>query len=309
MDPKRIVALVVGAAVMVLIFSALLVPIINDATTTEKTFTNEGAFNYGKFTPTDTYELTYTASDGKITANGDVVTPISGVSLTNYGSYSVIASDNVLLRYGSNQSGYYMQLIGNDSGGNNVLTGGVSGTATITGGQLSVTLTSSEDVTTTKTFNFTELYAIVADEDVAVMKVSTTPVYIKGDSELYGSGLTTVSSWNNMFHFEGTYDDGITITSPNLTTATFDNIEWNIEPVSGYEDLYKLTSIEFDITNSDTTVHATYSYFAVPSEVTAELSVHPDAPTLSLLSVIPIIVMIGIVLAVVGVAIVSRNDY
>ena len=111
-----------------------------------------------------------------------------------------------------------------------------------------------------------------------------------------------------MFHFEGTYDDGITITSAN-TDATYSNITWNITPMDGYVDLYKLTSIEFDITYNDTVTHATYSYFAVPTEVTAELAVHPDAATLSMLSVIPIVVMIGIVLAVVGVAIVGRNDY
>lgn len=299
MDTGKFVGLLVAFLVGMLVLVAF-VPIINETTTATKTFENDGVFNYGKFTPTDTYELIYTQTDGSITANGEVVTPISGVSLTNYGNYSVIASDNVLLRYGANQSGYYIQLIGNDSGGNNVLTGGVSCTATITGGKLSVSVVSSENVTTTKTFDFTELYAIVSDKDVAVMKVSSDSVYIKGDSELYGSGLTTVSSWNNMFHIEGTYDDGITITSPNLTTATFDNIKWNIVPVSGYEDLYQLTSIEFDITNNDTTVHATYSYFGVPSEVTAEKSIHPDSALTVIIDLLPLIAGIGLLMGAVA---------
>lgn len=298
MDAGKIAGLLVAFLVGTLVLVAF-VPIINETTTATKTFENEGVFNYGKFTPTDTYELTYDAVSGELTANGEVVTPIPGVSLTNYGNYSVIASDNVLLRYGANQNGYYIQLVGNDSGGNNVLIGGVSCTATITGGKLSVSLVSSEDVTTTKTFDFTELYAIVSDDDIAIMKVSNESVYITGDSEIYGSGLTTVSAWNNMFHIEGTYDDGITITSPNLTSATFDNITWTIEPVSGFVDLYKLTKIEFDITSDDTTVHATYSYFGVPSEVTAEKSIHPDSALTVIINLLPLIAGIGLLMGAV----------
>lgn len=301
MDAKTIAVSVVSIAIACLFAVTLLIPVIADSTTTEDTFTNEGVFNYGKFTPDDEYTLTFDCTTGTIKVGDDTVTPIDGVSLTSFLSYSVIATDNVLLRWGANQSGYYMQLIGNDSGGNNVLSGGATGTATISSGNLSVTVVSSENVSATKTFTFTELYAIVPDDDVAVLKVSADAVYINGDSELYGSGLTTVTSWNNMFHFEGTYDDGITISSPNLSNATFDNITWTIEPVAGYIDLYKLTKIEFDITSNDTTVHATYSFFGVPSEVTAERSIHPDANTSTLLNIIPLFVVIGIILGTIGI--------
>ena len=296
MKAQNIIYGLIALTIAVIITTSAVVPIFMETTKTTDTYTNDGIFNYGKFTPDDEYTLTFDCTTGIIKVGDDTVTPIPGVSLTSFNSYSVIAADKVLLRWGANQSGYFMQLIGNDTGGNNVLSGGVTGTATITSGDLSVTVVNSENVTTTKTFSFTELYAIVPDDDVAVLKVSTEAVYINGDSELYGSGLTTVSSWNNMFHLEGTYDDGITISSPNLSSATFDNITWNIEPVSGYIDLYKLTSIEFDITSNDTTVHATYSYFGVPSEVTAERSVHPDGPTSTIINIIPLIIVAGILL-------------
>ena len=237
--------------------------------------------------------MTYDNSTGTITVNNEVVTPITGVDATHYGSYSVISSDDFLFRYGSNNSGYYMQVIGVDYNGSTVLSGG-SFTATISGGYLVATF--AGDNPTIKTLSFTEFYGIVPSEDAAVMKASASAVYIKGDSELYASGLTTISAWQNAFHFEGTYDDGITISSPNVPGATYDNIKWNIEAVDGYVDLYKLTSIEFDITASDTTVHATYSYFAVPSEVTAELSEHLDAGSIAVLAALPVLMIAALVI-------------
>lgn len=305
MDMK-IVGITVAILVSITVLAGVLMPVLDDATATTDTFTNEGVFNYGIFKPTDTYTFTYDNSTGAMTVNGESVT-VPGVTLTNYNSYSVLASDDWLFRFGSNANGYYMQMIGKDKVGSTLLTGGTC-SASITNGDLVLTLTDSENNTTTKTLGFTEFYSIVPNEDVAVMKISNQAVYIKGDSPLYGSGLTTVSAWNNAFHFEGTYDDGITISSPNLSTATFDNITWNIEPVDGYIDLYKLTSIEFDITNSGTTVHATYSYFGVPSEVTAERSVHFTDNQNALLAVIPMLVIVAILIGVVALVIRSRLD-
>ena len=298
--PVLVVALVIG---IVLVTSAV-VPLASNYSDA-KTFKNEGVFNYGIFKPTDTYTFTYAASTGELTINGESVT-VPGVDLTHFNSYSVLASDDWLFRYGANNSGYYLQVVGKDSGGNTLLSGGVTCTATIDEGVLKVQLTGSDNTVTNKTLGFTEFYSIVPDEDVAVMKISNQAVYIKGDSPLYGSGLTTVSAWNNAFHFEGTYDDGITISSPNLSAATFDNITWNIEPVDGYIDLYKLTSIEFDITNNDTTVHATYSYFGVPSEVTAD----PDNPAAykNLVKVVPLMAFIMLVVAAAGMVYFKNKD-
>ena len=308
MEKMNVLTLIITLVVGVILTGALLGPVISDATKTTETFENEGVFNYGVFGPEDTYTLVYdnTNSDGKITVNGTIVTPLAGVSPTEFKSYSVISADNVILRYGSNTSGYYMQIIGKDSDGNNVLGGG-SCSATIADGKISVTYSSS-DTTLTKIFDFTEMYGIVPESDQAVLKASASSVYIKGDSELYASGVTTVTTWNNVIHFEGNYTDGITISSPNLPSATFSNVTWNITPVSGYIDLYELTSIEFDITYEDTTVHAVYSYFAVPSEITAELSNHLTPGQISLMGAIPVMVIVALLMAAVGAITLRRAD-
>lgn len=301
METKNMVGTIVTLAVVVVCVAAIMMPVLNDATTTEKTFTNEGVYYYGIFGTTDTYTFEFDASDGSITVNDTEIDTLSGV--TSGTTYSLLATDDTILRYGYNSSNqeYYLQTVGatNASTADTIV-------ATISEGALSVTYT-TDGTDTVKTISFTELYAIVPTEDAAVLKQSSSEVYIKGDSELFASGLTTVTAWTNMFHFEGTYDDGITISSGN-TAATFDNIEWNIEEVDGYEDLYKLTSIEFDITISDTTKHATYSYFAVPTEVTAEKTVHFSDGENTLLNAIPVLVIVALVIGAVGIAITSRRD-
>ena len=297
--------MVVGVAVGVLILAAALFPVIDQATTTEHTFTNEGYYDYGIFEPTDTYTLTVDVSTGAVTVGDAAVTIPSAV----YGpGCSLISSEDFLLRYGQNPSGYFLQAVGIDYNGSTVAQG-FAGTVicTINNGNLIMSYDSS-GTPSSKTFSFDEMYAIVADTDEAVLKKMAESVYIKGDSPIYASGLTSVAGGLKMLHFEGNYTDGITISSPNLPDATYSNIEWNIEPVSGYVDLYKLTSIEFDVTNSGTTVHAVYSYFGVPEKVTAELAVHPSQDEIELLETIPILITVGLIMGIVGVIAARRFE-
>lgn len=296
MEPKNMLEMVVGIAVGVLVLSAALFPVIDSATTTERTFTNSGPFNYGIITPDDTYTLEFSKTGDPITVNGEVVPAFDAMNK----AYSIIACDNFVARYGVDASGPFMQCIGVDQNNVNFADGGDTATITVSEGKLLMNWTKSDNTTTTKTVLFDEMYAIMPTTDEAILKVSTEEVYITGDSELYASGVTSVSVWFNVFHFEGTYNDGITISSPNLPTATYSNITWNIEPVEGYVDLYKLTSIEFDITYNDTVKHATYSYFGVPSSVTAELAVHASDDEIEILETIPILIIVGLIMGIVG---------
>lgn len=300
---NKIIGLVITALVSVIVLAAVLIPVINDATTTEDKFTNEGVFYMGKFTPDDEYTLTFTGTGGVLTVNGEQVPTVNASSRF----YSVISSDNFSARYGYSSNIYFLQLVGKDTSNNTFADGGVATTITISDGNLSISSTKSDNTTISKTVAFTEMYAIVPSEDDAIMKQASSDVYIKGDSEIYATGLTQVTAWSNMFHFEGTYDDGITISSPNLPDATYDNIKWNIEPVDGYIDLYKLTSIEFDITNNGTTVHATYSYFGVPSEVTAERSQHLSPAEIEILDILPVFIIIAVLIAAVAVVAFRRE--
>ena len=301
MEIKDLTAILVVAMVGCILVAGF-IPVVGESVTATTTFENDGPFNYGVFTPDDDYTLEYATADGSLIVNGE---PVPAFNVLNK-AYSIIACDNYIARYGRTAGGYFMQCLGTDTNGVNFADSGVTAIVTISEGKLSVTWVKADSTTVTKIVDFDEMYAIVPNENVAIMKVSTDEVYIKGDSALYASGVTQVSVWYNIIHFEGNYNDGITISSPNLPDATFSNVTWNIEPVAGYVDLYKLTSIEFDITYNDTVTHAVYSYFGVPSTVTAEKAIHADANTASIVSMIPFILIMGIVLMFVGVVLVRR---
>lgn len=282
----------------VVLIGSTLAPVVSEAITTEETLVNDGLFNYGIFETSDSYVLSADIDNPDIiTVNGeDMDNPLG----TTAASYSLISSENFLVRMLYNSSAaspYQLTVVGLQSSNATIRMYMANLTATASEGTLTVSGTNTGGTEQTATFTYDEIYGIVPDGNDAVMKVPTAGAYIKGDSQLYASGLTTVSQWSDMIHFEGTYDDGITISSPNMSGATFDNIVWNIEPVSEYLDLYALTSIEFDVTYGDTTVHATYSYIAVPAEVTAELSQHLSSTEIALISVLPLIVIVAMVCA------------
>ena len=292
-----VLALVIGA----ILVGGLLIPTVEGITTTEKTFINPGVFNYGSFSEDGAYTMEYTKGDSSFTVN----TEETELALSVNSSVSVVASDNVLVRYGRDNSGYFCQIVGMRNTGTEYYTTPDSFTLTLNDSLIDITFTVGGS-TNTLLFEYTDMYALVPSESEAVLKVATDAVYIKGDSPLYASGLTNITSWHNIIHFEGNYTDGIVITCPNLDDVTFDNVTWNIEAVAGYIDLYKLTSIEFDAEYEGDTTHAIYSYFAVPSEVTVELSQHLDATQIVLFGVVS---LLGIIMLVVVAANAIRNKY
>lgn len=295
MDPKRIVALVVGASVMVLIFSALLVPIINDATTTEKTFDNT-SYGYYQMKALEVGDI-WERNESTWTHNDETLVTQS------LGTVSILALDNTAVR----QNG---QLRGTTQSSNNFVNGEVTEEGI---------LLFNED----KPIPFDSGYGATLDGDY-ILKTYSDKAYVNGDTALWVTGVSGFndlsSNANFIVHIEGTIDDGVTITVTAVKNGTSSNFvvgdyTINYAPVAGYNDLYLIDNITFNVTayNSEAednvTTAVSYSTFVLPKEVTAELTIHPDSATNALLSAIPIIVMIGIVLAVVGVAIVGRNDY
>lgn len=306
MDPKRIVALVVGASVMVLIFSALLVPIINDATTTEKTFDNSiGSQSYMEKLGTDTESYTLvidgTNNPGWVTVNGVDIRPNSG-TLFCIDGFGLIRNNlgfvddrfnQVRLEFGAGP--------GNTNYVNLSITNGVC--TYVYGTQ-----------TTPQTIDISAGGFGIIDKGSYVMTNADQHKYITSDSEIYGQGLTGVDGgvWNTQLVLKGTKDniDVTCIYPPAQADTVFTDITAATTTVTGYNDLYDLSAITFTATYGENDpTNCTYNRIIIPAEVTADLSVTPDSGTRALLSAIPIIAMIGIVLAVVGVAIVGRNDY
>lgn len=292
MDPKRIVALVVGASVMVLMFSAILVPIIGDATdhtTTLKNVTNttDRVYEIGNDVP-----VTFTYADGVYSINGVSYTPFNA-------NYSTITSDGMVLRI---SGGAYTLFADGASAAM------ASFNLTANNGSITGTYYTTTEPDTEKTADWAYTYLFYQDSNGKYVMTGApnapATVYLLGDTEVYCTGYNTSlgGGTTRWFEFKGSINDGFTF---SYGTTTLTDVTVNAVELDGYEEtVYAVTNFQIPI-NDELTV--TISRYVAPAEI--EVTATSDPAVDALLSAIPIIAMIGIVLAVVGVAIVGRNDY
>lgn len=307
METKNMIGKVVGITVALICVAVILMPVLSDATTTEKTFDNtaDALWQVDKLDSDSEYVFEWTYEDPtNATVNGKTV------ALTN--GTLVCAADTFLLRYGLDSTGYYLQSVPGSTFNVIVYSAGTNqGNLTVEASAGTFTATIETTSTTTSTTTFTEGYGIVADGEY-VMKSPTQEAYVLGDSEIFAMGLTAINSvWYNLFQIEGTVDDGVTVNNIYPEGAyTASDISVNATENEDYLDLYELSSITFLATNaedSSITKDCTYNYFIVPAEVTAELSQHLSAGEIAIIGAIPVMIIVVIVLMSVGL-IVSRRD-
>lgn len=303
---NKLILTVLTLVVGIILAGSVLMPVLNSATATEKTFDNrDGAlFQVEKFDETTEYSFEWVYTDPThATVNNETVT-LSAATV-------ICATDTFLIRYGQSSSeGYYIQSVG-ALGVHGNETNKATLTISVSGGSLTATMANEGATPTTKTISVTEGYGIVANGSY-VMKASNQTAYVLADSPIMAMGLTTLDGvWFNMFQITGNVE-GVEVTQINPTPATYtiSNVEVNAESSASYIDLYELQSITFDATLiSDTTkVHAcTYNYFIVPAEVTAELSEHLTPGLIALMGAIPVLVIVALLVVAVG-AVARRND-
>ena len=317
MEPKNILEMTVGIVVGVLVLSAILFPVIDTASTTENTFTNEGYFYMQKITADDTtpHVLSY-ETDG---TNTNLTYKLDDVEIpkTNWPAGSLnltLATDGEswVMRASANSEYVGLQGVGStlNFGGHNTRTTTVtfeSGTVTMDRTIYNPD-TGQTSVGSTLTGSYTDLWLYSPTPTDYVMKMADKSAYMLADSEYLAMGITLVSQWNTAIKITGNVNEfNATIVYPPNITTTVTNDEIHKTAVSGYDGLYSLDKLTFTIDDGTTTVDATYSYFIVPAEVTAELAVHASQDEIQILETIPILITVGLILGIVGVAF-SRRD-
>lgn len=304
---NKLISIVLTLVVGIILAGSVLVPVLDDATATEKTFDNrDGAlFQLEKFDETTEYSLEWVYTDPThVTVNNETVT-LSRATI-------ICATDSFLIRYGQDApNGYYMQSVGGSLALYGTETRKTTLTISVSSGTLTATVANEGSAPIIKTVSITEGYGIVANGGY-VMKASNQTAYMLADSPIVAMGLTSLDGvWSNMFQIVGNVE-GVEVTQINPTPATYtiSNVEVNAESSASYIDLYELQSITFDATlvSDNTTVHAcTYDYFIVPAEVTAELSEHLTPGQIALMGAIPVLVIVALLVVAVGV-VARRND-
>ena len=307
MEKTNLLTLVVTLTVGIILAGSLLMPILDDTTTTQKTLTNSGYFRMSDVSDaTEDYVITWDYTEPTKLGINDETFTFDDASLPALSSRSIVFSDSFLARLYNNGGGTYSLQIWITSYDTGVSTTALT-SATITISSESMIWVTSSD--TTKTYSYTGyIYAIDPNGDM-IMKSATDSAYVLSDSPIVGAGVSFVGgSANYVFHVDGTYDNMDVTCGSN--TITIDDIETHYTQDSTYVDVYKFNSITFQTTYSgDGSIKdQTYNYVAVPYQVTAELSQHLNAGEIALLNALPILVIIGLVMAGVGAIFIRNRD-
>lgn len=292
--PVLVVALVIG---IVLVTSAV-VPLASDYSDA-KTFKNEGYYNLA-YTEVDDVTLVWDYTKPTIFTIND--TEITMPDFTLPGNVNIICGDDWFLRWAGNGVQFY-----SSSNGSITATVGDSTSLSLVASNGSVTITNTASTPVTQTHTYTFMYVLDPNGDY-VMKDANEPAYLNGDSEIYAIGRSSTTGLVIKLKITGTIDDGFTPAAIGTSSAVLGDVTANYVKDNNYKDLYKLTSLLVPMTygEDDSEFTATYSYFIVPAEVTAD----PDNPAAykNLVKVVPLMAFIMLVVAAAGMVYLKNKD-
>lgn len=301
MDLSKITTGIILVVVSVILAGVLVIPVIQDVTASEETFTNEGYYSMDKLDTTASLVIVWDSSEPAQLTIGDKTVDMS-FAVADLG-YTFVGSEEFAIRYSKTGGGNaIIQGFGSEyfNQGN-----GTEVTVTIAGGSVAIHTNRSDiEGGVTTTYTYSDSIYVINPNDTGeysyVMKKAGTNAYVNGDSSVYFIGTTYVESTKVVaIYGDGTINDGMTLETiglRNITTASYSEPVATYTAVSGYEDLYALDKYEFTITYDGSEYDATYSYFIVPAEITAEKSQHLDSSQAVILGVVSVLVLVSIVM-------------
>lgn len=286
MEIKTYVLMAVSVITAAVVFGACL-PVFADTTQANDTFTNEGLYYVESPIP-EGETITYTFDGTDWTVNTETIT-------FGYGN-NVIVTDSFLIR---------------TAGATGQIRGSVedtfkAGTFEVTNAGIDYDYTKANDTTASGTWTYTDVYCAVLSEAGYIMSDATQPTnYMLADSQIYGFGITNVGGSYVTFKIVGDVESvTVTTTDPDITIT---NVQIDKTAIDGYIDLYDFNKVTFTATDeNNVSVNATYDRVIIPSEVTAERSIHPTGATLTLMELLPVLIGAGLLVGVVGAVIVRR---
>lgn len=290
MDIKNMAGIVVGVVIAVTLFASLMIPVVNDAQTTagdEVTMTNRGVSDYilGRMSGDDEIVIEYT--DSGLTLNGEPFTPLyqrqTWVPLAYADSGELdIRTANYTLRWAVYSEGADTTYISINAAGESVT--------------LTPTLVTVYNEGVSTEYPVSIIYSVgIEDVDsIAVRDLGgANTAYIKSIKDVLAIGSYTSGENDTMY---SVIDGKLTIGNDSYTSS----LNYTTTPTSGTTDILTLTSFTITIGGETFTPYNVL----VPYEVTG----HADSgATYSLLGILPILVVIGIILGVLGMLFIRRE--
>lgn len=290
------IELTVGIVVGLVVFSAILMPTVNNVTEQTRTYTNEGV-SFALADPEDTEIHTIIVTADGLTSDGVTIDATSYLP----GDYTILFGQHSILRY-SPATG-------------RVVFGGSNGESTSSIFTDVRTANSSE--TLTLTLNGTQLTATNGDttrivddnwayvSNVGTYSYSVNPCVTDSD-RIIGGGVTySPFSSATVICFDGTIEDIDAIIARASPAATLNDVRVSTSGVA--TNLVKIDAIYFDATQNENDVTATYTYFLAPKEIVYNNPDYVGGDLDGLFEVIPILIIAGLIIGIVGVAL-SRRE-
>lgn len=290
MEWNKLIIPIVGITVSIICLATILMPVINDATATSDTFTNEGYFYVDSVTSDES--ITYLFENGALKINGETVPLPTGSQYPD--GLTIIYTEHICIRYDEG----YMKVRGVANHNCFYLN------VTATEGRITGTYQWTDGEPQPVNWTYTEFVGM-ANETTNRIMCKSQPQYMKSDSYIETTGLVRLPNITGYYvvHISGTIADGITVNFYNqgsgaaIDTITASSIQTNTTAVAGYENLYKLNSITFtasDGTNSD---NVTFTIYTIPAAVTADRSMPLSNSEIGVLLAIPVMVILVILMA------------
>lgn len=308
---NKLVGVIIAATISLIVVAAVLMPIVNDTVATSDTFRNEGYFTMDEITD-GTHTMSWSATDRNNMIIDGVAFDLTKIDVSSYtalidskGLIRVIWSSNsgVVELRGYHLTGYF-GLVSSDST--------ASLTVTYTPTSVNMSVVTYGESRTIEVTSLVDVYAINPNGDGEfTMKYSNDTAFVKSDSTIIFAGTTYFSGINDVGIFgKGTINGINTSIVFGSSSPTITNMVINTNPATSHIDLYRLDKITFDLNYTVDSVakvgHVTYSYFLVPTEVTADRTVPMDSAPAGIIEAIPIIVIVAILALIAGIMIRSR---
>lgn len=301
---NKLIPLCITLVVGIILAGSVLMPVLNDATTTNETITNDGLCRMIEYDDTQDLSILWDYTNPYAITVNDTEYALPN-SPTTY-DVTILGCESFILRYRVTSSLTQVSLMGSFSGTYNASTSDSSSmTATATGG----TIVFDNGSGSTKTETYTDLWCVGQGD--YIMKDSAIDVAVKADSRIVAIGFSNTLSKNYRVVVDGSISEGFErtiIPSTTFTNYTLSDVEADYTEFAKYLDVDKFSKLSWTVTDSsDNTATVVYSQIIVPYQVTGELSQHLTPGQIALLGAIPVMVIVALLVVAVGV-VARRND-
>lgn len=310
MEGSKLLTMIVTVTVGIIFTGALLGPVINDASETEKTFTNAGYYRMAEIDEGTPMAIVWDYTDPTSLTVNSVKVELPDQDEMSTIPFTIFCSQTWYMRYGY-ENGYYVNIYQNAN--NTSYSGTVTDSRSLTVTVTDEGFTTVNNGTEHTWSNAAGGFYVVSPTGDYVMKNMGENAYVHGDSPIFGYGRTYARSYNYTSELSGTVNDGITgayypETTITATGWTISDVTLNSTQLTKYNDLYEISTMTYEITGEGIQPYtAIYSQYIVPYQVTAELSQHLDASEIAILAAIPLMAIAALVLLVVRYFVAGRD--